>query len=624
MGFNTVYRVLQEIFPQVAEVDTRLLRAVAVEHRKDADAAVEAVLNEIIPFLSERTMVTSSSNEKGIVLNSPEAVTDANTTSQSDDTLLVDSTCLDEANAWTQNGSSFYDANDGHDQVFRGDGNDELVSSEKCHESNDKVGLDMSSNAMSVALMHEAGANDEHHHHNKQGTAQSEEITSLWKYEESRPMVGFDQSSHSLSTTLEYGDVGANGRMNSSVRDVLGNSDRPAACDLDMADQGEIHQELLYMDGNILEAKNSMVQLTASPAKELTQNASESSLQLVAMPDMLTADVAQPELTDSINAASKNYISANEMLLLDGDSTLNDVITRSGHICSIALLEDIIEDARSNKKTLFSAMESVISLMREVELQEKAAEEAKEEAAGAGLDILIRVEDLKQMLRHAKEANDMHTGEVYGEKAILVTEVRELQSRVHSLSDERDKALAILDEMSQTLEVRLAEAEKLRKEAERERLEKVDTAQKAISDQELIMEKVVQESNILKQETEENSKLREFLIDRGRVVDMLQGEISVICQDVKLLKEKFDDHVPLSKSFTSSQTSCILASSSSSSKSMSPDLVPERADPSETPKTSPISSVHEQLSYGEERYKDDRKALVEDGWEFFDNREFDM
>ena len=40
-----------------------------------------------------------------------------------------------------------------------------------------------------------------------------------------------------------------------------------------------------------------------------------------------------------------------------------------------------------------------------------------------------------------------HTGEVYGEKAILVTEVRELQSRVLSLSDERDKALAILDEV---------------------------------------------------------------------------------------------------------------------------------------------------------------------------------
>lgn len=59
------------------------------------------------------------------------------------------------------------------------------------------------------------------------------------------------------------------------------------------------------------------------------------------------------------------------------------------------------------QKTLFLAMESVISLMREVELQEKAAEQAKEEAARGGFDILIRVEDLKQMLQHAKEANNM-------------------------------------------------------------------------------------------------------------------------------------------------------------------------------------------------------------------------
>ena len=40
-----------------------------------------------------------------------------------------------------------------------------------------------------------------------------------------------------------------------------------------------------------------------------------------------------------------------------------------------------------------------------------------------------------------------HAGEIYGEKAILATEVRELQSRLLSLSEERDKSLAILDEV---------------------------------------------------------------------------------------------------------------------------------------------------------------------------------
>ncbi|KAI4311192.1 hypothetical protein MLD38_036105 [Melastoma candidum] len=40
-----------------------------------------------------------------------------------------------------------------------------------------------------------------------------------------------------------------------------------------------------------------------------------------------------------------------------------------------------------------------------------------------------------------------HAGEVYAEKAVLATEVRELQSRLCCFSDERDKALAILNEM---------------------------------------------------------------------------------------------------------------------------------------------------------------------------------
>ena len=59
------------------------------------------------------------------------------------------------------------------------------------------------------------------------------------------------------------------------------------------------------------------------------------------------------------------------------------------------------------QKTLFSSMESLINLMREVELEEKVAEQANMEAATAGSSILVRVEEYKTMLVHAKEANDM-------------------------------------------------------------------------------------------------------------------------------------------------------------------------------------------------------------------------
>lgn len=37
------------------QVDSRLLRAVAIEHPKDADLAVEVVLVDIIPHLSEQS-----------------------------------------------------------------------------------------------------------------------------------------------------------------------------------------------------------------------------------------------------------------------------------------------------------------------------------------------------------------------------------------------------------------------------------------------------------------------------------------------------------------------------------------------------------------------------------------
>lgn len=59
------------------------------------------------------------------------------------------------------------------------------------------------------------------------------------------------------------------------------------------------------------------------------------------------------------------------------------------------------------QKILFQTMQSIMNLMKEVELQEAAAEQAKEEAARGGMDILVKVEELKQMLPHAKEANDM-------------------------------------------------------------------------------------------------------------------------------------------------------------------------------------------------------------------------
>lgn len=62
-------------------------------------------------------------------------------------------------------------------------------------------------------------------------------------------------------------------------------------------------------------------------------------------------------------------------------------------------------------------------------------------------------------------------------------------------------------QMRQNIEERLETAETERKVAEEEKMEKEASARNALAEQQLIMEKVVEESKILKQEAEENSKV---------------------------------------------------------------------------------------------------------------------
>ncbi|KAB2041828.1 hypothetical protein ES319_D02G174500v1 [Gossypium barbadense] len=92
------------------------------------------------------------------------------------------------------------------------------------------------------------------------------------------------------------------------------------------------------------------------------------------------------------------------------DETFNTVVSRSSQTCRIDLLEEIIEDAKDNK-VLF-ALNLLLSFVNfggclDHAIDYELDERTKEEAARGGMDILVKVEELKQMLPHAKEANDM-------------------------------------------------------------------------------------------------------------------------------------------------------------------------------------------------------------------------
>ncbi|XVF72453.1 hypothetical protein PTKIN_Ptkin12aG0122600 [Pterospermum kingtungense] len=620
MGFNKVYQCLMDIFPQV---DSRILKAVAIENSKDVDAAAEIVLSEIMPYLSKRTVAASSSRQNQTPQVQPNEAVDEEESNQlrrrkvssgnracsSTEPLLETSEVVGDTrlSGSVRNLDSFESPNAAATSKFDESNNNEAadveteelillgnaeIRKDKFSVSSNALGFDNSLLYANLEIKESGSSSEDCGTDIKDGFVRTPQVS---------PVTSADDSTSLLENT---------DRSGSSYDDL--NVDGPMDLNADLCRNGSLN-------GTMVGEENAVGLLVLSSSQNQVQEGLRADLHSESSSVIHTTDSEKQE-RGSVELKSQQD-SISEMGFIEDDS-FNPVARRSSQTCRIDMLEEIIDDAKNNKKTLFQAMQSIMNLMRQVELKEEAAEQAKGEAARGGLDILLKVEELKQMLPHAKEANDMLAGDIYGEKAVLATEVRELQSRLFILSEERDKSLSILDEMRQTLEARRSAAEELIKTAEQEKLQKEESACIAFAEQEAIMMKVAEEAKTLRQEAEENSKLREFLMDRGQIVDSLQGEISVICEDVSLLKQKFDERIPLSKSISSSQTSCILASSGSSVKSMASDLGPEQWETAKTlEKRSPTPSIDEQspkTRSSEEKYKADGKELLDDDWEIFD------
>ncbi|CAK8571957.1 unnamed protein product [Lathyrus sativus] len=674
MGFNSVYRSLQDIFPQV---DSRLLRAVAIEHPKDADIAAEIVLTEIIPSISKKLLPAEDM--------SPRVVVNLEDESENEGDGLVHHQLIKDTDVGSSSSSSSRpDLNfpvklrPGISPVVVINLEDEseeegsLVQKHQLVEDNDmgsSSSASLSSRSIPVQIAEAANSscgldlnvtlNESTLSNGSDKKVGSKRFfgIDLEAYlkrgflndipqETSNGFNFFDQGrldvdvdSENLTSSRVY-PVGENeqNNLNEEWVDFVPTDENVDATICDTS------RSLEKCETSFNELEGSEV-LTISQLQEHTPIGEDYlHMDVNSNPSVIVGEAShiEDEIVDEASHV-EHEIDVNkttsENSHVEHEIDVNKTTSENSRACSIDTLEETIDEAKTNKKMLFSSMESLINLMREVELLEKAAEQANMIAARGGSDILDRVEEYQAMLVHAKEANDMHAGEIYGEKAILATELKELQSRLSSLSGERDMSLAILDEMRQILESRLTAAEMLKKAAELEKEEKEGSARMSLLVQEAMMEKVVQESQRLQQEAEENSKLREFLMDRGQIVDTLQGEISVICQDIRLLKEKFDANLPLSQSFTSSQTSCILASSGSSHKTLASNAGSEHSDSSEILKiiqASNAGSEHsdssevlkitqavsiESLSnkgVEEEKSKSEHNALLDDGWEIFD------
>ncbi|KAL8530695.1 hypothetical protein ACS0TY_007653 [Phlomoides rotata] len=502
MGFQSVYSSLLDLFPQV---DPRALKAVAIEHSKDVDTAVIAVLEEIIPFLTEKPTPSSPLSQSFSISES------SNVDTQKEDCPLVETGGLVQLpNAYIVDSgkqTTLGDADDGPNEPFyeacarhhEGEVNNiaELTLSEKNHDNKMEMSFDM--HYCAKPFMLKLGTRKVRSGFiikKTFGETQSLETVSGDECLESSIKVSSDDVPlHIFETSQVDSSVSEEMNLLQDKEDVAGHSetDFGTACNV------ESHPESSFAD--VKDLVNETALLTVD---EVTVQPSEGSA--VEVPSMQESNLDNSNACLSADSASIPENMSN-IVGTEYESNLNATMSQSSQIHTMDVIEEIIADARNNKKTLFSAMEYVINLMMQVEDKEKAAQQAKVEAASGGMDIMNKVQELKQMLEYAKKGNNMDAGDVYGEKAILATELRELQSRVLSLSDERDKSLAVLDEMRQTLEVQLAAAENEIRSAEQEKLEKENAARKLFADQELVMEKVVQESKNLKQLAEENANV---------------------------------------------------------------------------------------------------------------------
>ncbi|KAI7752366.1 hypothetical protein M8C21_032629 [Ambrosia artemisiifolia] len=632
MGSENVFRVLQELFPKV---DSILLQYAALQHPYDADSAAEVVLTKTMDVRPERPLtIGSSSNSHSSLSFSNDGIKKTQAESSMDRVFVnpfnVGSSSNSKSSLGSFNGFTFR-ADGGKKRpvtvnpFFAGHSNKNHVSSMDGNLLNaTKAGS--SSNSQSSSSFFDGTTF-------RTDGVKTPQVASTMDHVTVNPFIAnhstkdhvssIDGSSKALdaaalSTQFTSHTVGENVSCEPFVMSVDDetNSETEAKCD-------GVPLPLETFGGS-----NS---ITADSESIGTENVDNEALiarerkQLVGTPETNLDATQESDPICSTKTLEKDDL-ADNFANSEDESAMSSVVTRSEQVCSTEYLDEVIEDAKNKKETFELAMNSVIDLMKAVESKEQDAEQANENATRGCSDILAKVDEVKHALVRAKETNDMHAGEVNAERAILATEMRELQVRLFNLSDERNKSLEILEEMRKALDIRMAAALEEIATAEDKKLERERSAKEALLYQESQMEKVVEESKKLKLVAEENSKLQEFITDRGHVIDILQGEMAVKCQDVLLLKEKFDKRIPLTGSLFASQASSILVSPSSPFRSTTP--LEHETETLRTPKSSsldgsPKSPDKETASFSNGKAKkddDELKGLLgDDGWELFNN-----
>ncbi|XP_074557134.1 uncharacterized protein LOC141813126 [Curcuma longa] len=695
MGFKEVFAALQEIFPQV---DLRILKAVAIEHPSDVDAAAESIIVEILPSIAsfheasstppdanevahaststekdKQPMFCEQQEEKEITnhLSDKDPVVWENTVSScGSSSVKTGTSCIVETGArdpqvclanysreleyptsdinaleevninsisegnvkeneldLNRGGvlpsnplfEQFVDAlNDINQEDIAPLGSSNLAQEDECPSGQPVV-------QPSIEKSHTAS--DDMHENSQALCDQDSSITTSFRYDQHLQLEKLDINLDSIDQhpQLESLDIDLNSIAKEQI--MSGGS---YFSDGSMEQSGFPVQPPNALNFSELVTYDAVLDYVTSGPGIKAYEIEDSEGRAVSKFATATSAFEEP-LSKFSDKDATEFMSSENGLLPTNDNLPATLLTRSGHFVNIEFLAGMISDAKGKKDSLLSAVELTGNLMRDVELLEERSKHAKEAASTAGEDILSKAEELKISVVHAKEENDKLGGVIYGEKAILATEAQELQSRLLSLSNERNKSLSVIEEIHQTLTARITALNEEITASEQEKLEKEAAAQRVLSEQEVIMASIVEESKKLQEEAEKNSKFREFLMDRGCMVDVLQGEIAIICEDVMLLKERLDSGLPLGRSLRgiSSSLSASSGSSHSRSKHSSLDLPLELEGSTENlsvhyhimatpPSTEQAKLVPKQPLQSNPPGRDIHRASVatDDGWEF--------
>ncbi|XP_062199489.1 uncharacterized protein LOC133901929 isoform X5 [Phragmites australis] len=227
----------------------------------------------------------------------------------------------------------------------------------------------------------------------------------------------------------------------------------------------------------------------------------------------------------------------NGMKLMPGADKYEELLDITTRSYQIARINKLVADITNGKEALSSLYESTTIKMKEVELQEENSRKAKQDAIEAHQGFVAMVENFNQLIENSKESNDKQAQIVCGEKSLLAALAQDLQSRLTKLSAERDDMLTIVEEIKFELDARLATSIEEETAAREQISQEEKLALLVRKEKEAEMGSIMEESMKLQKEAEENILLKGLLSDRGRIIDILKGEISSIHEKVIALKE---------------------------------------------------------------------------------------